>query len=241
MNIWSTANKEDRFLHKKSGEQSEKHEASNTNGIEIPCCWSNSCADPDRTSKWASKRPAGTWFGKITYENPLSNLPSISCLCIGSAATGRSVVTIDIFGVILALDARRVCWGSFCGGNPWYLPDSFLLPYILKDSTLYMLVIKARRVINLLIARETPAWWDCVILRTPSEFSNHVTNTSDLQENSSTPDVYGKRRLDNLRLHQRCLPFLVAFGVDLKSVFLPNCISEIGEDREHFRRFLVPG
>lgn len=120
--------------------------------IMIPCCWSSSWADPESTSKCASNRPAGTEFGKMTYEKPLSNFPSTRSVCTGSLVTGLSVVTIDSIEAILLLDTERDLPGTCCNWRPWCLTKWCLFPYMLKEfTTLHILAIHARRAINRLI------------------------------------------------------------------------------------------
>lgn len=43
----------------------------------IPCWGSSSSEDPEKTWRWASKRPAGDLLGKMTYESPLSRTPDL--------------------------------------------------------------------------------------------------------------------------------------------------------------------
>lgn len=120
--------------------------------ITIPCCWSSSWADPESTSKCASNRPAGTEFGKMTYEKPLSNFPSTRSVCTGSLVTGLSVVTIDSIEAILLLDTESDLSGSCCSWRPWCLTKWCLFPYMLNEfTTLHILAIHARRAINRLI------------------------------------------------------------------------------------------
>ena len=50
---------------------------------------------PAKTSRWASNRPAGEAFGRMTYSNPFLRVPLRKAGCVGSFASGlRSVSTM---------------------------------------------------------------------------------------------------------------------------------------------------